>query len=107
MKIFLENPLLPNEELETCRIERERKSALGGTQLDSWGLRRKPLSEILGDGDHDAAGGGAVSTLAGKGGEEGFADGPAASALFFYPRGVVVCAAAAAAVAAVATAVGA
>ena len=39
-----------------------------------------------------AAGGGAVSTLAGKGGEEGFADGPAASALFFYPRGVVVCA---------------
>ena len=37
-----------------------------------------------------AAGGGAVSTLAGKGGEKGFADGPAAVARFYYPRGVVV-----------------
>ena len=37
-----------------------------------------------------AAGGGAVSTLAGNGGEEGFADGPAAVARFYYPRGVVV-----------------
>ena len=37
-----------------------------------------------------AAGGGAVSTLAGKGGEKGFADGPAAAARFNNPRGVVV-----------------
>ena len=37
-----------------------------------------------------AAGGGAVSTLAGKGGEEGFADGPAAAARFNRPYGVVV-----------------
>ena len=36
------------------------------------------------------AGGGAVSTLAGKGGEEGFADGPAAAARFNWPSGVVV-----------------
>ena len=37
-----------------------------------------------------AAGGGAVSTLAGKGGERGFADGPAAAARFSGPRGVIV-----------------
>ena len=37
-----------------------------------------------------AAGGGAVSTLAGKGGEKGFADGPAAAARFNRPHGVVV-----------------
>ena len=37
-----------------------------------------------------AAGGGAVSTLAGKGGEEGFADGPAAAARFYGPEGIVV-----------------
>ena len=37
-----------------------------------------------------AAGGGAVSTLAGTGGEKGFADGPAAAARFYQPSGVVV-----------------
>ena len=37
-----------------------------------------------------AAGADVVSTLAGKGGEEGFADGPAAAARFYLPCGVVV-----------------
>ena len=37
-----------------------------------------------------AAGGGAVSTLAGKGGELGIADGPAATARFNFPNGIVV-----------------
>ena len=37
-----------------------------------------------------AAGGGAVSTLTGKGGKEGFADGPARAARFNRPHGVVV-----------------
>ena len=36
-----------------------------------------------------AAGGGSASTLAGKGGERGFADGSAAEARFNYPCGVV------------------
>ena len=39
-----------------------------------------------------AAGGGSVSTLAGKGGEKGFADGLAVVARFYSPRGVVVAA---------------
>ena len=37
-----------------------------------------------------AAGGGAVSTLAGKGREKGFADGTAAASRFNEPRGVVI-----------------
>ena len=66
----------------------------------NWPHALAPLpdgSVIVADTDNHcirlvAAGGGSVSTLAGKGGEKGFADGLAVVARFNSPRGVVVAA---------------
>ena len=63
-----------------------------------WPSALSPLpdgSVVVADSDNHcirliAAGGGAVSTLAGNGWEEGFADGPAAAARFHQPCGIVV-----------------